>query len=255
MPCCSPASWCRSRSAARNRSPARRPPPKADKPVGVLLQSDPSVETPGPEHLHRVGAVAEILRYVTAPDGNHHLIARGIRRFRVLEFLPGYPVPGGARRRGRRGRGVFHRDRRARAPVEGARSRGDFAAAQPADRDRLGHRADPVAVGAGRLRRQCLGPHAGREAGPAGDVRRRRASRQAVALSRPADRGVAAVQADRRADAGIAVPAASASTSCASSFARSKRSSARARTARPRSPSCARRSPKPACPRKPRTRR
>jgi ATP-dependent Lon protease len=64
---------------------------QADKPVGVLLQSDPSVETPGPEHLHKVGAVAEILRYVTAPDGNHHLVTRGIRRFRVLEFLPGYP--------------------------------------------------------------------------------------------------------------------------------------------------------------------
>ena len=64
---------------------------QADKPVGVLLQSDPSVETPGPEHLHRVGAVGEILRYVTAPDGNHHLVTRGIRRFRVLEFLPGYP--------------------------------------------------------------------------------------------------------------------------------------------------------------------
>jgi len=64
---------------------------QADKPVGVLLQSDPSAETPGPEHLHRVGTVAEILRYVTAPDGNHHLIARGTRRFRVLEFLPDYP--------------------------------------------------------------------------------------------------------------------------------------------------------------------
>jgi ATP-dependent Lon protease len=64
---------------------------QADKPVGVLLQIDPAVDTPGPEHLHRVGAVAEILRYVTAPDGNHHLIARGTRRFRVLEFLPGYP--------------------------------------------------------------------------------------------------------------------------------------------------------------------
>jgi ATP-dependent Lon protease len=49
------------------------------------------VDTPGPEHLHRVGTVGEILRYVTAPDGNHHLVARGTRRFRVLEFLPGYP--------------------------------------------------------------------------------------------------------------------------------------------------------------------
>ena len=64
---------------------------QADRPIGVLLQSDPSVEYPGPEHLHRVGTVAEILRYVTAPDGTHHLISRGMRRFRVLEFLPGYP--------------------------------------------------------------------------------------------------------------------------------------------------------------------
>src|SRR5512145_518964 len=39
-----------------------------DKPVGVILQKDPSIDTPGPEHLHKVGTVAEILRYVTAPD-------------------------------------------------------------------------------------------------------------------------------------------------------------------------------------------
>src|SRR6185369_8688448 len=64
---------------------------QADKPIGVLLQNDATVEMPGPEHLHRVGTVGEILRYVTAPDGNHHLVARGTRRFRVLEFLPGYP--------------------------------------------------------------------------------------------------------------------------------------------------------------------
>jgi ATP-dependent Lon protease len=64
---------------------------QADRPIGVLLQSDPTVESPGPEHLHRIGTVAEILRYVTAPDGGHHLVARGQRRFRVVEFLPGYP--------------------------------------------------------------------------------------------------------------------------------------------------------------------
>jgi ATP-dependent Lon protease len=62
-----------------------------DKTVGVLLQSDPTVDTPGPEHLHKIGTVAEILRYVTAPDGGHHLVARGTRRFRVVEFVPGYP--------------------------------------------------------------------------------------------------------------------------------------------------------------------
>jgi ATP-dependent Lon protease len=64
---------------------------QGDRPVGVLLQSDSAIDTPAPEHLHRVGTVAEILRYVTAPDGNHHLIARGVRRFRVREFIEGFP--------------------------------------------------------------------------------------------------------------------------------------------------------------------
>ncbi len=64
---------------------------RADRPIGVILQKDGAVELPGADDLHRVGTVAEILRYVTAPDGTHHMVARGTRRFRVEEFLPGYP--------------------------------------------------------------------------------------------------------------------------------------------------------------------
>ena len=64
---------------------------QSDKPLGILLQSDPSVDSPAPNDLHRVGTVAEIMRYVTAPDGSHHVVVRGIRRFKVLEFLSGYP--------------------------------------------------------------------------------------------------------------------------------------------------------------------
>ena len=33
--------------------------------------------------MHRIGTVANILRYVTAPDGGHHLICQGEQRFRV----------------------------------------------------------------------------------------------------------------------------------------------------------------------------
>jgi ATP-dependent Lon protease len=58
--------------------------------VGLLLQDDPSIEEPRPEHLRRVGTVAEILRYVTSED-THYIICRGLRRFRVEEFLPGFP--------------------------------------------------------------------------------------------------------------------------------------------------------------------
>ena len=64
---------------------------RVDKPIGILLQTDPLIQTPGPDDLRRVGTVAEILRYVTAPDGSHHIVARGTRRFRITEFLSGYP--------------------------------------------------------------------------------------------------------------------------------------------------------------------
>src|ERR1700686_3656286 len=58
--------------------------------VGLLLQDDPNIEQPGPENLRRVGTVAEILRYVTSED-THYVICRGLRRFRVEEFLSGFP--------------------------------------------------------------------------------------------------------------------------------------------------------------------
>ncbi len=64
---------------------------KADKPIGLLLQKDPTVEKPGPADLHPVGTVAQILRYITTPDGTNHIVSQGEARFRVLEFLDGYP--------------------------------------------------------------------------------------------------------------------------------------------------------------------
>src|SRR6202049_773913 len=59
--------------------------------VGLLLQNDPDIEQPGPEQLRRVGTIAEILRYVTH-ENTHYAICRGLRRFRVVEFLPGFPL-------------------------------------------------------------------------------------------------------------------------------------------------------------------
>jgi ATP-dependent Lon protease len=59
--------------------------------LGVLLQTDPAVDDPTPQQLYRVGTVAEVLRYVTDTDGTHHVICRGVRRFRVIEYLSGYP--------------------------------------------------------------------------------------------------------------------------------------------------------------------
>src|SRR4030081_3019395 len=64
---------------------------RSERMLGVILQTDSADEDPKPEQLHRVGTSAQILRYVTAPDGTHHVICHGVRRFRVIEFLAGYP--------------------------------------------------------------------------------------------------------------------------------------------------------------------
>ncbi|HEV7575796.1 MAG TPA: endopeptidase La [Caldimonas sp.] len=63
---------------------------RLERAIGVLLQKNPDVDEPGADDLHWVGTSAAVLRYVTTPDGNHHLVARGLRRFRVLEFLDGF---------------------------------------------------------------------------------------------------------------------------------------------------------------------
>ncbi len=59
--------------------------------VLILLQSDPSVEEPTAADMCAVGALANILRYVTAPDGSNHIICQGVQRFRVTEFVGGQP--------------------------------------------------------------------------------------------------------------------------------------------------------------------
>jgi ATP-dependent Lon protease len=64
---------------------------KNNRPVGLLLQRDPTVDAPRAEDLHAVGTAAQILRYVTTPDGTHHIVCQGEERYRIVEFLPDYP--------------------------------------------------------------------------------------------------------------------------------------------------------------------
>jgi ATP-dependent Lon protease len=59
--------------------------------LGVLMQRDPQQAEPQPLDLHRVGTVANVVRYVTGPDGSHHLVCQGVQRFRVVEFIGGFP--------------------------------------------------------------------------------------------------------------------------------------------------------------------
>ncbi|MGZ5044702.1 MAG: endopeptidase La [Methylobacter sp.] len=64
---------------------------RSEKSIGLLLQLRDKDEEPSSEDLYTVGTVAEILRYITAPDSTHHVVCQGVQRFRVKEFLPGYP--------------------------------------------------------------------------------------------------------------------------------------------------------------------
>jgi ATP-dependent protease La len=64
---------------------------RQEKPVGVLLQSRREAEHPRPDDLHWVGTSVSVLRYLAGPDDAHRVVGRGLRRFRVLQFLEGWP--------------------------------------------------------------------------------------------------------------------------------------------------------------------
>jgi ATP-dependent Lon protease len=59
--------------------------------IGVVLQRNADLDDPGPEELHRICTIANIVRYITAADDTHHIICQGIQRARILDYLPGTP--------------------------------------------------------------------------------------------------------------------------------------------------------------------
>jgi ATP-dependent Lon protease len=59
--------------------------------VGILMQRDAEVADPTPIDMHRMGTVANIVRYLTTPDGTHHLVCQGEQRFQISEYLSGWP--------------------------------------------------------------------------------------------------------------------------------------------------------------------
>jgi ATP-dependent Lon protease len=60
--------------------------------VGLLLQIDATDTTaPAIDSMHRVGTAASIVRFITAADGTHHLIAQGEERFTVLDYVSREP--------------------------------------------------------------------------------------------------------------------------------------------------------------------
>src|SRR6201996_8308140 len=64
---------------------------REQRPIGIVLQRSPETDEPGPDDLYRVATIANIVRYITAPDGTHHIVCQGVQRARILDFLPGTP--------------------------------------------------------------------------------------------------------------------------------------------------------------------
>jgi ATP-dependent Lon protease len=64
---------------------------RSEKKVGFLLQKDPQKNDVRPEDLYWVGTAGQVVRYITGAEGTHHLVVQGLSRFRVLEFLDGWP--------------------------------------------------------------------------------------------------------------------------------------------------------------------
>ncbi|MGD2140058.1 MAG: endopeptidase La [Burkholderiales bacterium] len=82
----SPLSIGRASSVAAAQEAAR-----SEKPICFVLQHEAETNEVTPEDVHWVGTAGQVVRYVTAPDGAHHLITQGQSRVRVLEFLEGWP--------------------------------------------------------------------------------------------------------------------------------------------------------------------
>ena len=68
---------------------------RAGRKIAVLLQRDPSVEKPTEKDLYEIGVLASVVRYVTAPDGTHHLVCQGESRFRLKQLVQTAPFLAG----------------------------------------------------------------------------------------------------------------------------------------------------------------
>jgi ATP-dependent Lon protease len=64
---------------------------RSEKKVGFLLQRDPQKNEVRSDDLYWVGTAGQVVRYITGGEGAHHLVVQGQNRFRVLEFLEGWP--------------------------------------------------------------------------------------------------------------------------------------------------------------------
>jgi ATP-dependent Lon protease len=59
--------------------------------IGLVMQRAADIDDPTAVDLHRMGTAANIVRYITAPDGGHHIVCQAMERVRIVQFLDGWP--------------------------------------------------------------------------------------------------------------------------------------------------------------------
>jgi ATP-dependent Lon protease len=64
---------------------------QTDAPAGAAASDASSASDAAHDSLHRVGTAASIVRFITAADGTHHLIAQGEERFTILDYVSREP--------------------------------------------------------------------------------------------------------------------------------------------------------------------
>lgn len=64
---------------------------KGDRTIGVVAQTDMSIEDPAFDQLHNVGTVAMIIKMLQMPDGNTTVIIQGKQRFKLKEEIQSDP--------------------------------------------------------------------------------------------------------------------------------------------------------------------
>ncbi len=60
-------------------------------PIGIVLQTDATIDNPGFDTLCSIGTIANVVRHIASEDGTHHAVCQGMERFQIEEMIEGYP--------------------------------------------------------------------------------------------------------------------------------------------------------------------
>ncbi|MHC8950402.1 endopeptidase La [Sphingobacterium hungaricum] len=59
--------------------------------IGVVSQTNMSIEDPSFDELHKIGTVASVIKVLQMPDGNTTVIIQGMQRFKLIELIETEP--------------------------------------------------------------------------------------------------------------------------------------------------------------------